>query len=230
MNPRSTVHHRACHHAPRTHRLGCRRGSGATCYMLTVPVREAAVHQMWTPGEAWVTALADCPRICFPFRSSWAEARAQTAAGCPGRARWSSDSDAFTSGGTAPAVLRTDRCCTGSHRVPTPAAKCRYTFVRFDAFTVKVRESCGPAPGWSGRPGWRFRDRSGAAVPFISAPTAAAASIVGIHRRRMERKGTPPPTTDFDRHRLPGMTSTFGGSGTGVWRTGRRRRIPAPRR
>ncbi len=54
VNPRSTVHHRACHHAPRTHRLGCRRGSGATCYMLTVPVREAAVHQMWTPGEAWV--------------------------------------------------------------------------------------------------------------------------------------------------------------------------------
>ena len=95
VNPRSTVHHRACHHAPRTHRLGCRRGSGATCYMLTVPVREAAVHQMWTPGEAWVTALAECPRICFPFRSSWAEARAQTAAECPGRARWSSDSDAF---------------------------------------------------------------------------------------------------------------------------------------
>ena len=84
MSPRAS-------HSP----FRCRRGSGATCYMLTVPVREAAVHQMWTPGEAWVTALADCPRICFPFRSSWAEARAQTAAECPGRARWSSDSDAF---------------------------------------------------------------------------------------------------------------------------------------
>jgi hypothetical protein len=123
VNPRSTVHHRACHHAPRTHRLGCRRGSGATCYMLTVPVREAAVHQMWTPGEAWVTALAECPRICFPFRSSWADARAQTAAECPGRAHWSSDSDAFTSGGIAAAVLRTGRCCTGSHRGSDPGRR-----------------------------------------------------------------------------------------------------------
>jgi hypothetical protein len=60
-------------------------------------------------------ALAECPRICFPFRSSWADARAQNAAECPGRAHWSSDSDAFTSGGIAPVVLRTGRCCMGSH-------------------------------------------------------------------------------------------------------------------
>jgi hypothetical protein len=83
MSPRASRHH-----------PGCRRGPERLATSPLSPF-ERRCPSVWTPSQTWATAPAECPRSCFPFRSSWADARAHSAAECPGRARWSSDSDAF---------------------------------------------------------------------------------------------------------------------------------------